>query len=255
MKKTTSPTGAPLHTRAEGSGVKATESLPLWRYLDLARLIAILAKKQLPLIRLDLFPDPFEGSVLPSYDEASKHQQVREYLTELRRTYRRQTYVSCWTASDHESEAMWRLYCGPRDGVAMRTTFSKLKVSLPDSVRLAIVEYIDHADSPSTYTPDMLWYIMRKRPSFEHEQEVRAVYLDQTDLLLHTARIRHDKIRADPSAAIGFDWEPEIVIEQVYVSPHAEEWYQDVVQSVLERFAPALVERLCWSGMREMPHF
>ena len=50
-------------------------------------------------------------------------------MTRLRRAKTRSTYACCWAAG-HESEALWRLYCKPPEGVAMRTTLEKLETSV-----------------------------------------------------------------------------------------------------------------------------
>ena len=44
-------------------------------------------------------------------------------------------------------------------------------------------------------------------------------------------------------------------IEKVWVSPYAQLWYQEVVRTVLDKFAPDLASRLVWSEMRADPLF
>jgi hypothetical protein len=47
-------------------------------------------------------------------------------LTLMRKTLKRQVYISCWHANDDESEAMWVLYCGQKDGIALQTSYQRL---------------------------------------------------------------------------------------------------------------------------------
>lgn len=53
-------------------------------------------------------------------------------------------FASCWRASDDESEAMWQRYCPSGQGVAIQTTYAKLRDSLPDHTHIGLVSYIDH---------------------------------------------------------------------------------------------------------------
>lgn len=53
-------------------------------------------------------------------------------------------FSSCWRASDDESEAMWQRYCPSGQGVAIQTTYAKLRDSLPDHTHIGLVSYIDH---------------------------------------------------------------------------------------------------------------
>ena len=42
--------------------------------------------------------------------------------------FRRQTAISCWHENQYESAAMWQLYNPSNDGIAIQTTFGKLKL-------------------------------------------------------------------------------------------------------------------------------
>jgi len=43
--------------------------------------------------------------------------------------WRRHTFVNCWTSSEHESHALWRIYRSS-EAVAIQTTFGGLKESV-----------------------------------------------------------------------------------------------------------------------------
>ena len=171
-------------------------SLPVWRYLGLAALVSILSNRQLPLVRMDLFDDPFEGSVPPSLPASVKtslgERVSAEQLAAGNRIARKRFFVSCWTGSDHESEAMWRLYCGLQEGVALRTTYEKLDASLPNGVSLGMVRYVDYASWDLKYPIDLEAPAMHKRLAFAHEHEVRVVFLS-TDQFTITGQWRHTK--------------------------------------------------------------
>ena len=44
---------------------------------------------------------------------------------------RRFTLVNCWHENQDESDAMWKLYSGVEDGIAIKTDFQSLSKSLP----------------------------------------------------------------------------------------------------------------------------
>ena len=220
----------------------------VWRYLDLPRFIWMLETHALTFARVDSLDDPFEGSIPPAVFDAWKSNPATITVIErARRGLRRQTFVSCWHANNVESEAMWRLYCGSRDGIALQTTYEKLDASLPPEVLLGQVTYLDYETDKNPPT-DEISLLMRKRQAFEHEHEVRA-------LLSPNGRPPAGS-RGTPAledTVINVPWSANEHLEHIYVSPYAEEWYRDVVVAVLERFAPELKDRLQWSHMRGVP--
>ena len=95
----------------------------------------------------------------------------------LARAMTRWCAVNCWHLGEHESAAMWDIYVPAGAGVAIRSTFDRLKASLERSeteVYLGKVTYIDHAKDAipvgNTFTP-----ATHKRKSLEYESEVRAL--------------------------------------------------------------------------------
>src|ERR1700682_2169961 len=162
----------------------------LWRYLSLAKLITLLHAPRLHFSRVDQFDDHFEGAWPKSDLEywAKKSGGVNPiYFTEQ---MRHRVAVSCWVDSPHESAAMWRLYAPGSEGVAITTTFGKLRDLMSACAKRQIawlagagrVTYIDHSTGglieglqeterlPNAFMPFML-----KNISYEHEREVRAL--------------------------------------------------------------------------------
>ena len=224
-------------------------TVKVWRYLDLPRLIWMLETHALTFARVDTLDDPFEGSIPPAVvDEWKSNPATSEVIARARRGLRRQTFVSCWHANNVESEAMWRLYCGSRDGIALQTTYQRLDASLPAEVLLGQVTYLDYETDTNPPT-DELSLLMRKRQAFEHEHEVRALICPGD----HPPAGGDAGTRAPDDTVINVPWSANEHLEHIYVSPYAEEWYRDVVVAVLERFAPELKDRLQWSHMRGVP--
>ena len=127
-----------------------------------------------------------------------------------------QTYISCWHENEVESEAMWRLYSNfLENAVAIRTTYNGLYLALGRDPRIDIgkVQYQNgYADINNAY-----W---RKRKSFMHEREVRAV------LTILNCNEMGVKIDCDLS----------ILIEEVFVSPSAPNWFVELVNDVNEKY-------------------
>jgi hypothetical protein len=228
-------------------------SIKIWRYLDLPRLVALLMRNQLPLTRVDLLKDEFEGSVTKGVYEAWKvNPRNAEMFARARPQFKRMVYVSCWHANNGESEAMWRLYCGEREGIALRTSYETLDRLLPTAAFLGKVTYVDYkSDGRLPADANVLTPFMYKRQAFEHEHEVRvAVWLHAMLIALGKTP---DQFPSDEPETIGLDWNIDQAIENVFVSPYAPEWYRDVIVGVLEKFAPALVSRLLWSNLKGVP--
>lgn len=110
-----------------------TGSVKVWRYLSLPKLISLLHSQRLHFIRADQLRDDFEGSVTRGVQE--KWRRV-ERMSSLRLEMKRQVFASCWHENNADSEAMWRLYCGETDGVALKTSYETLDRSLPAGVFL-----------------------------------------------------------------------------------------------------------------------
>jgi hypothetical protein len=238
----------------------ANTSIRVRRYIDMAGLVSVLSVEKLPFIRIDQFNDPFEGSIPKSVDLA-RDPVVRGPDGLLNQLSKTRLFASCWHANEHESEAMWRLYCGQKDGIALQTTYEKLDQSLPhkyesgEQILLGMVGYRDY-DSwhlPKIFNRHALY--MNKRLAFAHEQEVRAIVNVKGEMTVTHLDGKVLKVQApeDAPKALFIDWNAADCLEHVYVSPFASGWYRDAVDTVLKRFAPTLSDQLCWSAMLADP--
>ena len=211
----------------------------IWRYMDLTRFISLAESRSLFFCRADLFQDAFEGSLTKvnverrealgpddPTDAADIDQQYRKM--------REWTAINCWSCGKHESAAMWSLYCPEGLGVAIHTTFGRLceafKACHQWKVNVSRVTYIDYDQTP---VPDrhFLAPFLHKRKSFEHEHEVRAV--------IQRARDPTMPDRASPFARIGgiqAAVELDTLIERIYVSPTAPEWYFELIKGITSRY-------------------
>ncbi|MBB2494133.1 DUF2971 domain-containing protein [Aquipseudomonas ullengensis] len=224
----------------------------VWRYMSLAKLISLLETKSLYLTRVDKFSDPYEGT-LTARTAAGIEAHLKqlgssngfEELREIFKKSRMETFASCWHANDHESEAMWRLYCGSASGVAVQTTYSKLVNSIEHQydVHIGLVRYIDYTEGmfpdANTFSP-----CMHKRASFSHEHEVRLVHFSMSP----------PEPEVSPESS-KIPWDLQVYADRIYVDPYAPTYYFEAVKAVLAAMCPSLSPRLEWSQMKSLPFY
>ncbi len=142
---------------------------------------------------------------------------------------------------------MWRLYCDSHVGVAMRSTFAKLRdsVRVPHTI-VSLVKYIDYSTEPfqrhvHDYDP-----ALHKRVAFKHEQEVRVLRVQQDDFI-------HAENDETFTAADHFeiDWDPEFVVDQIVVGPQCPEDYVNIFKEAIDRLSPLLASRVMRSTLVE----
>jgi hypothetical protein len=250
------------------------------RYLHLWPVVQLLRDGKLRLTLVDHLRekyDPFEGSIpnqmmddrVPLFSssytqmvtEVAAHHQgamdvgrpsrVDPHMAATERNLQKllSAHVSCWTHGD-DSEGMWRLYCND-DGVRGRGIAIKTRLaSLEDSVRqydLAVspitYRYYDERDR-SVFT-DELDVFMHKRKGFEHEREVRLLRFDQKYYFSLLRDWRTQELPNPPPAPLSvhrfMDWRADEVIEEITISPYADNGYEGVVREAIAWVAPKLV--------------
>lgn len=216
-----------------------SDDVKLWRYMDFSKLLAFLETKSLHMAALQSFDDPFEGhppkSVIEaitaepsglSPDEMAKRKNIAEHNLGVFRNARNLVYASCWHMNPKESVGMWSQYIRSGEGIAIQTTFERLKASIaeePHSVSGAVVQYVDF-DSYQPKDFNILVWGALKREEFEHEREFRLLDLAGNNP-------RGFPIKADP----------HVLIETIYVAPTTPDWVLSLVGAILERYGHSLV--------------
>src|SRR5882724_2453257 len=112
----------------------------VWRYFSFARFSWLLQRKQLWLSRADLLGDPWEIALagkqlehvvryhpISPITEPVRPEGAMDRSRRVIKLWRQNTFVSCWCCLDHESHALWRIYCASAEGVAIQTTLAKLE--------------------------------------------------------------------------------------------------------------------------------
>jgi hypothetical protein len=212
----------------------------LWRFMDLPRYVDLLYRNALWLSRADQLSDPYEGyytvadvtqsrtfwasfegptpTVMMSVDGIP----TEELLAQMRDTVRRLCFVSCWNQTEYESAAMWSQYAR-ESGVAIRTTVGRLRKAVQGDVRVMFIGSVAYADYNEVITPidNALRPLVRKRLSFEHEQEVRLVWVHPYE---------------HPPIGVHVTTDLSALIEAVHVAPASPIWFREAVAAVTERF-------------------
>jgi hypothetical protein len=207
------------------------EDAPLWRYMSFAGLAAMLQSGGvLRFTRLDKFSDHFEGQ-WPQRD-VKEWSRWGSFPVEWTKMEKPKIAATCWIDIPHESTAMWGLYAPGPEGVAIRTTFGKLRdvVQGMDSLGRGTlagtgrVKYVDHFNDSliaplkgDDLLPNGLVPFMMKHKSYEHEHEVRGLVNAPWGYAIE-----------ETGLGIGFD--PASFIDEVVVSPSAGAWFEKLVR-------------------------
>ena len=171
--------------------------------------------------------------------------------------YRRHILCNCWHQNVVESMAMWDKYHMRNSGVVIRTTVGKIKNSLSGEcgVYIGKIVYIDNDNDNDQYlknlldlarnigirVPEILLYspYFRKRKEYEHEQEVRLI-VDivpadvPVEVPLETFLMDEFPDMWDTGILINVD--VSTLIDQVIISPYAESWVTETVESVVDNY-------------------
>jgi len=243
------------HLKAWYSHVKQPESMNsrIWRYMDFAKFVSMLETQCLFFSRLDCLGDPFEGTVTTPHNErflsrvTSKSQ--REEFENMCKIVRTHIFVSCWNLSEHENDALWKIYGLSKESVAVRTSYGKLR-SVPN-VKAGKVEYVDYK-SYSTDMPVAECFAMRKRLCFSHENEVRGL-LWKTNRIIHKGEMITSTELPNEFPGIPVPICLADFIEEVVVHPQSETWFFDLVRSLVNRYGVGVnVKR---SDLLETPRY
>ena len=251
----------------------------MWRYLSLIAVVETIKARQLRLTRVDIFRDPFEGSVPKKHMEdqnivlmggqSQQHmmnivalhhpgmapspppdEDPWSRLTRWRRARTRSAHASCWSAGD-ESEALWRLYCKDEDcrgaGVALQTTLARLEKSVAvHDLCVSPIRYLKYHEAEAF--KDDMEPLMHKRHGFSAEREVRLLRFNETH---YKTLVPKDALVSELPKHIYLDWVLGDVIDEIIVSPYADKNYEERVRQAIDATDPSLTGRVALSVLHE----
>jgi len=249
------------------------ENAKIWRYMDFTKFVSLLDKQALFFCRADKLGDPFEGSYTQENIERrsvrykqrldslpTQLQPFRDVIerdqrdhSEFLKMLRKHVYVNCWHKNDYESAAMWRLYLNSNEGIAIQSTFNRLrqcfKEKMPDTY-IGMVQYIDYKND--TISEQNLFYpYLYKRKSFEHEQELRAVIININFMQTREGPLDISEPAFEDGTNVSVDL--DLLIDKIYLAPASPEWLLDLVKSITNKYG--LDNKVFQSDLDSEPFF
>jgi len=217
------------------------ENAMIWRYMDFTKFVSLLDKSALFFTRADKLDDPFEGSyskanvdLRPTVYEGKIPQDVLRTMSAFFEVMRKLTVINCWHLNEYESAAMWKLYLKSNEGIAILSTFNRLKSCFKDEnhdIHVGRVKYIDYEKD---WMPEgnSFYPFVHKRKSFEHEQELRAII--QKFSYKKNGEINWSKPTFDDGIYIEVDL--DVLVDKIYVAPTSPKWLFELVKSVTKTY-------------------
>jgi hypothetical protein len=215
----------------------ANPNTTIFRYLDFAKFMSLLENKSLYLTRADRFEDPLEGFLPDWYmdrmmigmslllDEKQIMKAREDILSEVDELKKR-TFISCWNEAIDESYALWQIYA-KKYGVALKTKLYKLEELIKETpAKIFKVKYIDDNSKDIVFPPisneEQSFSLLRnffvcKQKHYSYENEIRIILIEE------------NKNETNP---IPID-DLSKFIDEIYVSPFAEEWFLDLVRKIV----------------------
>ena len=222
--------------------VELKDLSPLQRYMDLSKYVDLLRSKALYLRRADCFPDKFEGALTPAIrrtiDSASENNRLAESADIFYKRCRKGTFVSCWTYGAKDNMALWQLFGGSSNSVAISTTavrLTRICFQWNESVHIAKVRYIDHFEDLDLIIGRYTDPLQFKHVAFEFEREVR-VMIPRQENWAENPKGMHLQID-----------DLNDLINSVVIAPEAEAWFLDLVQDLSQKYglkAPVKMSQL-----------
>ena len=186
------------------------------RYMGLSKFKDFL-KNGLYMARADSFSkdDPFEGEYTEQIYSLMKcisserdgiKTNGKNQLKEECQKVRKSAFVSCWTLGESENIALWKLYGGDPNAIALRTTISRIKDE---------IEYLIQ------YSEEEKFAILKYLP----KRIVKVAYIDHRDPAYTSRMIKLDGAKILHYKNVGYKYEEEIrnIFDSFYAGKHIEE--------------------------------
>jgi hypothetical protein len=182
-------------------------------------------------------------------------------VLEHRSDYRHFMYGSCWHAGQTESDAMWRLYVGETNGIAIRTTLGRIQdhivmTETAGRVITGMVRYLDYSSAIFDYIgPVEAWFC--KRVEFAFESEFRLLFL-HTPPEMFSEHVRKVIDNLEPDDATSINIHPS-EINWNYPTPDGFLRRLDLHAFIVEFVLPPRIDErreLAWREIiyRHVPH-
>jgi hypothetical protein len=192
----------------------------IWRYLDFPKFVSLLDKGKLFFVQACHLDDKFEGSWSKTNIELDK------YLKELKQY----TCISCWQKNEEESAHMWELYPRSDNGIAIQSSFNILCQSFENEKRDLYAGEVHYTNDIKSKLDNTFEPFFRKRIYHKDDHEIRVIYQEidkgsQQGSTINSA-VHGTYITVDLNK----------LIQNIYISPKAEKWFPNLVQSIVDKY-------------------
>lgn len=234
----------------------------VWRYMGLDKFLDLIARRRIFFSNAQTLTDQYEisipGRVLSKKrrsleDQGLSGRELEEEILRFQFTHspmRDRTLLSCWSKGRDESYALWKIYLGgAKPGVAIRTTVARVRQAIklgaddyPEDVYIGSVQYRDFIPE-SELTRFSL--VLTKGVYYRFEEEVRL-------FILHFP-LTEGGTQPPYTLSHGRHVAIDIgqLVDQIYVSPFAGNWFKETLQQTVAAIAPELAGRLVTSAIRD----
>jgi hypothetical protein len=204
----------------------------IWRFMDLPKFLDLLHCGKLHFTRADCFEDPYEGLLTDGYVDVIKAgrtnldsvYQANVTLMESRTNY----YVTSWHMAEHEPAGMWKLYAGTDAGIAIYSTYSRLQHAFDDDkVNRFYLGLVQYDETPLLGRFNTFKFIMNKRPSFQHESEIRG-------LVWVTPQVPVPP--SDRPQGLKLEVNLHSLVCGALVSPTAPPWLPEILRDIVKKY-------------------
>lgn len=208
----------------------------IWRYMSIAKFINILDKESLFFPKLTTLSDRHEGYLNDATiramlqqiegdtaEEIGRNSEKIKHSLQVSKSLRNRIAVCSWHINDSESVAMWNVYTGNNDGIALKTTYDKLKHCFDktkDRINIGMIQYYDNSRDLFG-SLEILGYGMIKRKIFNYENELRAVVVPVLPMMDDGVYIKADL---------------NILIDSIIVSPNCQSWLLEITNNLLSKY-------------------
>jgi len=217
-----------------------TDDTIIWRYVDFIKFISYLEKNALFFVRSDQLFDKYEGKFTEAdvklWEEKLKPETKLSQI-ELFDRFRKIVNISSWHINENESAAMWEICLQSNEGIAIKSTFKRLKDSFilhkEDEIHIGKVKYIDYRKD-SIPKENIFNPFLYKRKAFEYENELRAVIMKFAS---QEETIGKHILYVDPKwFGIHVKTDLVVLIDKIVVSPNVPDWVIDLVKSIVKKY-------------------
>lgn len=212
----------------------------VWRYFKFHHFLDAIKNRSLYFSPICEYDDPWEAAIPQSGLEwrhkrllAAEKKGDSELQTEFQNILKIEAWrvkftkavkANCWYVGDSESEAMWNLYVGSGDGVAIKSTVNRIKSAIINSSQQIFIGKLNYIDYGAAEFNDIQWFELcfYKRKAFSHENEMRLAFVNDLDMLNPTRDTQGVKIPV----------ELDTLIDELFVSSTREDLRDEVVKVI-----------------------